>query len=75
MPKKRQTPDRPRDLNQLAKRIVELSTGQAEDMIPPLTKTQERASKGGKARAAKLSRNKRVAIASKGGRAAAQKRR
>jgi hypothetical protein len=35
MPKRRVTPNRPRDVNQLAKRIVEIATGQAEDEAPP----------------------------------------
>lgn len=60
MPKK-QTPDRPRDLNQLAKRIVAVSTGQEEDSAPAAVSPEAR--KRGEARAAKLSGAKRKKIA------------
>lgn len=72
MPK---TPKRPRDANQLAKRIVDLATGAAsEDKPAPLTPAQEFARsgglKGGAARAGALSPERRAEIARK----AAQKR-
>ncbi len=65
-------PERPRDLNQLAKFIVDTSTGNA----PPAPAEREKnpaavalgklgGSKGGKARAAALSPQKRPAIAKK----------
>ena len=48
------TPARPRDLNQLAKRIVDISTGEETDQPSEPTPEQDRAAKGGEARAAKL---------------------
>lgn len=62
---------RPRDTNQLAYQIVQEATGQAppepEDTRNPAAVTLSKlgASKGGKARAAKLSPAKRKAIAKK----------
>jgi len=61
-------PKRPRDPNQLGKLIVELSVGEASDPVPaPLSPAFEFARsgglKGGKARAAALSPEKRRAIA------------
>jgi len=52
---------------QLAKFIGEIATGERSDDETTPTPAQKRASKGGKARAKKLSRAKRVAIARKGG--------
>lgn len=66
-------PKRPRDMAQLAKLVGDIATGQVEDDPPP-TPTQERASKGGVARAKKLGRAKRVAIAKKAGNAPRKKR-
>lgn len=66
MPK---TPKRPRDLSQLAKRIVDISTGEKSDEPVALTPEQERAAKGGDTRAAKLTPEERSAIASKAARA------
>ena len=68
-------PSRPRDANQLAKRIVDLATGSASEERPPeLTPAQEFARsgglKGGAARAEALSPERRAEIARK----AAQKR-
>jgi aspartate/methionine/tyrosine aminotransferase len=63
MSKRRQTPSRPRDLNQLAKRIVDLSTGQVEDDTP--APVNEKAAKRGAARAAKLTPEERREIAKK----------
>jgi hypothetical protein len=65
---------RPRDTNQLAKYIVDLSTGELAETEPPPGREKNPAavalgklgaSKGGKARAAKLSPKKRTAIAKK----------
>lgn len=68
------TPKRPRDANQLAKAIVDLSTGEAEDKPEsPEDQGKDPAAvalgrkgglKGGKARAKKLSRQRRRDIAS-----------
>lgn len=62
------TPKRPRDANQLAKRIVDLATGQATEEKPePFTPAQEFARsgglKGGYARAASLTAKDRSEIA------------
>ena len=63
---------RPRDTNQLAKFIVDVTTGQVDLPNPDAGKNPAAlalsklgASKGGKARAAKLSPEKRKAIARK----------
>ncbi|MBC7929758.1 MAG: hypothetical protein H7Z38_04230 [Rubrivivax sp.] len=64
---------RPRDVNQLAKMIVDISTGDVADEAPPEREKNPAAvalgklgaSKGGQARAAKLSPKKRQAIAKK----------
>lgn len=64
---------RPRDTNQLAKSIVDLATGESED-IPKTDEGKNAAAvalgrlgglKGGKARAAKLTSKKRSEIAKK----------
>lgn len=60
-------PKRPRDMMQLAKEIGEIATGERSDDAPTPTPAQERAAKGGRARAEKLTPAKRVAIARKGG--------
>ena len=61
MPKPRSTPKRPRDVNQLAKMIVDLATGQAEESKPvPASR-----SKRGTARAQKLTAEERSRIAKK----------
>ena len=67
MTKRRKTPNRPRDVSQLAKRIVEISTGQAEDESP--VPVSEEASKRGAARAASLSARRRREIAKKAAKA------
>lgn len=61
MPNRSSKPKRPRDTNQLAKRIVDISTGEAEDDNPEEDKDPaavalgRRGGKmGGKARASKL---------------------
>ena len=67
---------RPRDPNQLAKLIVDIAIGEAEDEVSPAKKLSvpvgRRAGglQGGKVRAARLSAEKRSSIA----RSAAQKR-
>ncbi|HUR91336.1 MAG TPA: hypothetical protein VMY38_01565 [Gemmatimonadaceae bacterium] len=66
-------PKRPRDMNELAVRIGKIATGELPNDPAP-SATQERAAKGGEARAKKLTRRQRVAIASKGGKAAARAR-
>jgi hypothetical protein len=65
-------PKRPRDANQLAKRIVDLSTGQAEEKDPDEGKDPAAVSlgrkgglKGGKARAKSLTAEERSEIARK----------
>ena len=60
------TPDRPRDLSQLAKRIVDISTGEETDESGPVN---EAAKKRGEARAKKLSPERRSEIARKAARA------
>ena len=62
-----QMPSRPRDTNQLAKMIVDLTTGDAAEpeMSPRAKAGQLGGLKGGKARAAKLSPEQRSAIAKK----------
>lgn len=61
----------PKDANQLAKYILDVTTGEAEKIEPPAKNPHAQAlsklgaSKGGKARAAKLSATKRKAIAKK----------
>jgi len=65
MPNRSSKPKRPRDTNQLAKRIVDLSTGQAEEeksedsgKDPAAVALGRKGGlKGGKARAAKLSKD------------------
>ena len=61
----------PKDTNQLARYIIEVTTGEAEKIEPPVKNPHAQAlsalgaSKGGKARANKLSSKKRKAIAQK----------
>ena len=62
---KKRTPTQPRDMNQLAKWIVDISTGQVEEDDADPTFEEERAAKGGEARAAKLTSEERSAIARK----------
>ncbi len=65
----------PKDTNQLAKYILEVSTGETEKIEPPKKNPHAQAlsklgaSKGGKARAKKLSARKRSAIAKSGAKA------
>jgi hypothetical protein len=69
-------PKRPRDPNQLAKLIVDIATGQAEDKDPDAGKDDAAVSlgrrgglKGGKARAEALSKKRRSEIAQKAAKA------
>lgn len=57
-------PKRPRDANQLAKNVVDLATGQAEEE-PKKQPTEPRGSAGGKARAEKMTPEQRSEIAKK----------
>jgi hypothetical protein len=69
----------PRDTNQLAKYILEVTTGETEKIEPPKKNAAAQAlsklgaSKGGKARAQNLSAKKRSAIAKKAAQARWQK--
>ena len=58
-------PKRPRDPNQLAKLIVDIATGEKENVKPAAPKAGQRKGglKGGKARAKKLPTSRRKAIA------------
>jgi hypothetical protein len=62
-----QMPKRPRDINQLAKLIVDLSTGEEKEpeMSVKAQSGQKGGLKGGKARAAKLTPEQRSEIARK----------
>jgi hypothetical protein len=61
----------PKDANQLARYIIEVTTGETEKLEPPMKNPHAQAlsalgaSKGGKARAAKLSGRKKSSIAKK----------
>jgi hypothetical protein len=65
----------PKDANELAKYILDVTTGDAEKIEPPKKNPHAQAlsklgaSKGGKARAKKLSSRKRSAIAKKAAKA------
>jgi hypothetical protein len=66
-------PKRPRDPNQLGKRIIGIATGQAPDREPKVEKNEAAAAlgrKGGQARARSMTPEKRAEIAKR----AAQKR-
>jgi hypothetical protein len=67
MPKKRQTPPRPRDLNELAHRIGQIATHQVEDEKPPTV--SEGARRRGESRTAKLTAEERQEVARKAARA------
>lgn len=67
MPKKRQTPARPRDLNELAFRVGQIATHEIEEMEAP--RVDPAATKRGEARAAKLTPAERTKIAKKAARA------
>ena len=64
------TPKRPRDPNQLAKLVVDIATGEAENTRPavptPATEARRKGGlKGGKARAAKMTPKERSEAARK----------
>jgi hypothetical protein len=76
MPKRSSKPQRPRDTNQLAKLIVDLSVGEAQEALPPspddtgkdpaaVALGRRGGLKGGKARAKALSAKRRKEIARK----------
>lgn len=73
MPKR---PTRPRDVNQLAKLILDIAMGEAENVKPVAPKAAQRKGglKGGKARAKKLSTGRRKAIAKRAAQARWSKR-
>lgn len=64
-------PKRPRDVNQLAKLILDIATGGEENVKPVAPKAGQRKGglKGGKARAKKLGAKRRRSIAKKAARA------
>jgi hypothetical protein len=64
-------PGRPRDPNQLAKLILDIATGEKENVkpVPPKAGQRKGGLKGGKARARKIPAKKRAAIARKAARA------
>ena len=72
-------PKRPRDLNQWAKRMVDVATGEASDREPTPEEQGKKAiavtsgARGGKIRAAKMSPEQRVAVARKAAKARWQK--
>jgi hypothetical protein len=66
MPKRPQTPGRERDLNQRAKQIVAIASGEAVDEIPEPTPPSH--AKRGDARAATLTPAQRKKIAKKAAR-------
>jgi len=73
------TPKRPRDLNQWAKRMVDIATGQVEDRKPTpeeqgknsaaVARGRLGGAKGGKARAKALSKERRSEISRKAAKA------
>ena len=72
MPDRSSKPKRPRDPSQLAKLVVDIATGEAEDTNPDEGKNPHAVAlgrlggkKGGKARAAKLTPDQRKEIATK----------
>ena len=69
MAKNPKTPSRPRDTSQLAKHIVDITTGEEQDEAEAPSVREERAAKGGTARASKLTPDERSAIAKKAARA------
>jgi hypothetical protein len=70
MPKGPQGQKRPADVIGNAVRVMQIATGEIEEKLPKRSAAAELGSKGGKARAASLSKKKRAEIAQK----AAQKR-
>jgi hypothetical protein len=72
MPKKRTTPKRPRDLNQLAVQVGKIATHQIEDELP--APVDGAATKRGEARAKALTPAERKTIASNAAKAMWAKR-
>jgi len=70
MPKGPKGQKRPADVIGNAVRVMQIATGEVEETPAPRSAAAELGSKGGKARAAKLSKTRRAEIARK----AAQKR-
>jgi hypothetical protein len=64
MPKGPKGEKRPADMNQLAKAIVDIATGEAEESAPP--RGRPGGLKGGAARSQRLTPEQRKAIARKG---------
>ena len=62
-------PKRPRDPSQLGRLLVDIASGEKEEAAPKVSAAAELGSKGGKARAKKLSSSERQEIASKAARA------
>ena len=64
-------PKRPRDTNQLAKAIVDIATGEVEERGPAATNEPQRRGglTGGKARAERLTPERRSEIAKQGSKA------
>lgn len=58
-----QPPKRPRDLNQWAKRMVDLATGEATEAAPKIENKAKSGSKGGAARASRLTSEERAEAA------------
>lgn len=56
-------PKRPRDINQLVKLIVDISTGEEKNIIPTETIKAKSGRKGGMARSKKLTKAKKSEIA------------
>jgi hypothetical protein len=52
-------PKRPRDLNQWAKRMVDIATGEVEDEAPASTLRAKSGAKGGSIRAARMTAEQR----------------
>ena len=65
MPKGPRGERRPADVIGAAIMVAKIATGEIEEKVPELSAAAELGSKGGKARAAKLSKKKRAEIARK----------
>ena len=66
MPKGPQGQKRPADVTKNAVQVMRIATGQESDTPAPKSAAAELGSKGGKARAAKLDKSERQAIAKRG---------
>lgn len=69
MPKGPQGQKRPADVIGNAVHVLRIATGEVEETLPERSAAAELGSKGGKARAAKLSKAKRAEIAKKAAKA------